>query len=71
MHPYPASPLEVDVRIARGARPTLLPPSPRADPGAPARAPELHELLVEMLAPRAAARPSAAAVLRHTLFWPG
>ena len=28
MHPYPASPLEVDVRIARGARPTLLPPSP-------------------------------------------
>ena len=24
-----------------------------------------------MLAPRAAARPSAAAVLRHTLFWPG
>ena len=71
MHPYPASPLEVDVRIARGARPTLLPPSPRADPGAPARAPELHELLVEMLSPRAAARPSAAAVLRHALFWPG
>ena len=70
-HPYPASPLEVDLRIARGARPTLLPPSPRADPGAPAREPELQELLGAMLAPRAAARPSAAAVLRHPLFWPG
>merc|ERR1719231_1647609 len=69
-HPYPASPLEVDLRIAQGCAPTLLPPSPRANPAAPARAAELRELLAAMLSPRPAARPAAAAVLRAPLFWP-
>ena len=68
-HPYKASPLEMDLRIAEHKPPSLLPPSSRGDPRVVGRQAELHQLLGGMLAAEPAARPTADSVLRHPLFW--
>jgi len=68
--PFPGGALEIELNIANGVEPQLLPPSARASASLSTwRAAEFRQLLTSMLAPSAADRPEAAQVLGHPLFW--
>lgn len=69
-HPFPGGPLEVELNIARGARPPLCLPRACASLAVTrGRVGDFHALMRAMLAPDAADRPTASEVQRHPLFW--